>query len=318
MQSFIKKAILFSLYFLLIFGLVAMGYIVKYKITLNDIPAPHLSDSFSLNEKMEFLRKNKKEANIIAIGSSICLNNIHSETIVEKYSPETYLNTSSWGMNMEDNYLLLKMLCEIHVPAQVIIASNISEFQLPPKKTKYSILKNYVVASNFSAAWYHLKCFNLSYYVENFKYAKTVRSSKDDYAYLVYDKSGGVNLDDNNFKINKQRFNTDFETGKIIENNYYYIDSISAFCKTKHIALSFFQSPFRQGLYSKFDEKKLKELDTHVRKIETILKRDGHFFVNSNTVLWDDNLFVDGEHLNTTGAKAFTEYCLGQTLKFKK
>ena len=318
MRRFIIKIIIFSLYCILIFGLFAVGYILKYKVTLNDTPAPHLSNSFSLNEKLEFFRKTKKKADIITIGSSISLNNIHSKTIVEKFHTDAYLNAASWGMNMEDNYLLLKVLCEIHIPTQVIIASNISEFQLPSKKAKFSVLKKYLGSSDFVSKCYHLTCFSLSYYIEYFKYAKIVRHSKDDYAYLAFDKYGGINLDDHNFKINQQRWIADFETGQIIENNYSYIDSISAFCKAKRITLCYFQSPFREGLYSKFDEKKLNELGSLISKTEKILKRDGHFFINSNKVLWEDNLFVDGEHLHTKGAKAFTDYCLDQIINAKK
>lgn len=293
--------------------ILVIGYILTYKITVYDIPAPRLSDSFSLNEKIEFIRKNNKSAEIIAIGSSICLNNMHSKTIVQRLHSDSYLNTSSWGTTMQDNYLLLKILCEIHTPNTLILASNITEFQLPSKKIDSSLLKNYLISSDFISNLYYLKCFDLRYYIDNFKYAKKVRSSKNDYEYLVFDEHGGVNLDGTNFKIDMKRWNTGFESGEIIDDNYLYLDSISSFCKSNNIELLFFQSPFRNGLYSSFDNSKLAALKLHVRKIESILETDQHVFIDSNMHLWGDTLFIDGEHLSSKGAESFTEYCFDKT-----
>lgn len=313
MTHFLKKIFLFSFYCLLLTTALFIGYILKYGITLGDIPAPPLSDSFSLNEKLEFIRKTKKNEKIISLGSSICLNNIHSETIIRSFHSNSYLNASSWGMTMEDNYQLLKTLCKIHIPTTLIVASSITEFQLPPKKINYSALDNYLMSSDLTSSLYHGQYFNLRYYIENIKYAKKVRSCKNEYEYLLFDQYGGVNLDETNFKIDKKRWNADFECGKIIYNNYSYLDSISAFCKYNNITLLFFQSPFRSELYSNFDSNKLNELTIHINKIENILTRDKHTFINTNDTLWNDNLFVDGEHLNAAGAKLFTEYCFDKT-----
>ena len=318
MAHFIKKIITFFLYCLLLTAALFLCYILEYRITLNDIPAPHLSDSFSLNEKLSFIRKNKKTPQIIALGSSICLNNLDSKTITERLHSDSYLNASSWGMTMEDNYVILKILYKIHKPATLIIASNITEFQLSPKKINYSILKNYLLSSDLISNLYHLKCFDLRYYIENIKYAKKVRSCKNEYEYLVFDKFGGVNLDGTNFKIKANRWNADFECGKIIYNNYLYLDSISTFCKSKNIKLLFFQSSFRKGLYSHFDSSKVKELKAHIEKVEEILKRDDHIFINSCATLWNDDLFVDGEHLNIKGAKSFTEFCFDKIEDIRK
>ena len=312
MNDFLKKCSLFFLQFCLFTVIIIIVYILRYDITSNDIPAPRLSDSYSLNEKIEFLRKSKKNTAIITIGSSISLNNLHSETIKRKLHSDSYLNASSWGMNMQDNYSLLKVLHEVYHPNTIIIASSISEFELPPKQVDYPVVKNYLTSSNVVSDFYHLTCFNLRYYMKNFKYTKLVKSAKNQYEYLGFDENGGVNIDDNNFKIDSVRWDFDFNFKKIIPINYTYLDSISKFCKSNNIKLLFFQSPFRRGLYTKLDNKKLNEMELYINHVENILKKDKHMFINSNKILWADTFFIDSEHFNIKGAKNFTEYCFSQ------
>jgi hypothetical protein len=314
MNSFLKKIVLFSSLCIAL-SLVMIGvYVFKYKISTNDIPAPPLSDSYSLNEKIEFLRATKKDAQVLAIGSSIALNNLHSETVFERMhqNESDFLNAASWGMNMGDNYSLLKIINEVYHPEVLIIASSMSEFELPAKKADYKRMQKYLTAGDLESSLYHLTCFNLRYYMDNTKYKKFVRSVKNQYEYLVFDPHGGVNIDDTDFKIDQRRWKADFDKEKISVSNYDYVDSISAFCKLKNIKLLFFQSPLRKGIYSSLNEKKSSELHTHVDRIAEILKRDNHVLIDADKIVWDDALFIDGEHFSAKGAKAFTTYCFNQ------
>jgi hypothetical protein len=304
-----------ALFFLFctILSMIIVGvYVFRFKISKNDIPAPPLSDSYSLNEKIEFLRAAKKDAHVLAIGSSIALNNLHSETIAKRIHGGIFLNTSSWGMNMGDNYALLKAVYGVYHPDTLIIASSISEFELPAKKADYKRVQSYLTAGDFVADLYHVRCFNLRYYMDNAKYKKLVQSARNQYEYLVFDQYGGVNIDDKDFKIDQRRWKVDFDTKKISVSNYDYVDSISAFCKLKNIKLLFFQSPFRKGIYVNLGAKKSKELQTHVDRIATILKRDNQILIDADKVLWDDALYLDGEHFSAKGAQAFTTYCFDQ------
>lgn len=312
MSTFLKKIVLFLALCIFLSALIVGGYALKYHVSAKDFPAPPLSDSYSLNEKIEFLRTSKKDVSTIAIGSSIALNNLHSETIAKRIHGE-FLNTSSWGMNMGDNYELLKTLCKTYrYTNTVIIASSISEFELPAKKVEYDKVRNYLVAGKLAASMYHLTCFNIRYYMDNTQYKKLVTEQKNQYEYLVFDQYGGVNIDDTNFKRDERRWNASFEKERIIENNYDYVDSISAFCKAKNIRLIFFQSPFREGIYKNLNVEKSKQLQDHINRITTILQRDQHVFIDADKNNWKDSFFIDGEHLSATGAKVFTEYCFDQ------
>jgi hypothetical protein len=313
MYAFLKNTILFFSFWLSICICLIISYTTYYNISANDIPAPNISDSYSFNEKMQFLRNSPKKASIIGLGSSLCLNNLHSKTIIETLNSENYLNASSWGMSMEDDFFLLKVLTRVYHPTTLIITGSISDFEKSKISIRYTFLEDYLLSHKHSSIWYHYNFFNVPYYITNLKFAKQVRSASDKYEYLDFDPFGGVNLNDSCFKINDKRWNTVFEIGSTTPSSYEFLDSISVFCKQNKIKLLFFQSPIRNGLYSNFGNDKLTELTAHVNKIENILKRNGHIFINSNTLPWDDNLFVDGEHLNTKGAKLFTEYCFNKT-----
>lgn len=302
---------------LLLSGSMVGVYAIVYHVSFKHVPSPALSDSYSLNEKLEFLRSAKKDAHVLAIGSSIALNNLHSETIANRISGNGFLNTSSWGMNMGDSYLLLKAICEVYHPDTLIVASSISEFEMPAKRADYDLIEKYVTAGDFRASLYHIQCFNLRYYMDNVKYKKLVTSVKNQYEYLVFDQYGGVNIDDTNFEIDQRRWKADFDKKRMNANNYDYVDSISSFCKSKNIKLLFFQSPFREGIYTKLNDEKSNDLRAHVNRIGAILERDKHVLIDADKVLWNDSLFIDGEHFSAKGAKTFTTYCFDELKSVK-
>src|SRR3954462_10877396 len=100
MSSFLKKIVLFFSLCILLSMIIIGGYAFKYHVSCKDFPAPALSDSYSLNEKIEFLRTTEKNIPTLAIGSSIALNNLHSETVAKRIPGGKFVNASSWGMNM--------------------------------------------------------------------------------------------------------------------------------------------------------------------------------------------------------------------------
>ena len=312
MSDFLKKLGLFSLLCFVISILVLIGYKAMYKISADDIPAPPISDSYSLNEKVEFLRKARKDVSVFALGSSIALNNFHTQTARKLLKSDAFLNAASWGMNMQDSYLFLKVLQEIYHPDTVILIGSVPDFERADKQTDYSLMKKYILSEDFMAGWYYLKCFNLRYYLDNTKYKKHVRSDAHTYEYLIFDPHGGINLDGTDFKIDQKRWEESFDHMLIDSLNYQYLDSISVFCRKNEITLLYFQSPLREGVYTRLDVGKATALSAHLKYVEYILSKDQNIFVDGNKVLWSDSLFLDGSHLNAKGAEAFTTYSFNQ------
>ena len=309
MTKLLKMIALFFCFSLALSICIITWFAFTNKLTINDIPAPNLSDSYSYNEKMRFLQHHKMKIQILTLGSSMSLYNVHSKTITEKLKSDSYLNASSWGMTMKDDFYLLKILSHVYSPRILIIASNRSDFTRRDKDVKYSVLPHYLHSKERYSFLYYAQCFNLKYYTTNSIVTKKVRSCKTDYDYLVFDTYGGVNFDSSHFNIIAAKWNEDFLSKIILSYQYAYLDSISLFCKNNNIKLLFMESPYRKGLYDNFDKIKLKALTSHATMIEKILKRGHHIFVDANKVFWEDCFFVDGTHLNTEGARYFTEYC---------
>jgi hypothetical protein len=315
MNKFLKKLVLFFGFVSVALFFLSASCFFYFGNTLNDIPPPHISNNYSFNEKMEFLRKAKKKADIIAIGSSVSLNNLYSQTIINEFHSTSFLNTAAWGISMKNNFYLIKVLNEIYKPSTVIIASSIKDFSAIEQKVNYDRLSSFLYTNGISVIGYHLKNFSFRYYLTNYGYAKKVRTNSTDYEYLGFDKYGTVNYDSTGFNINTIRWNTDYLTTEIETSSYAYLDSLSQFCKSHQIKMLFFQSPYRVGLYSTFDSTKINTLKKHITRVETILKKNNQIFVNATEITWEDNLFIDGAHFNKYGAKCFTEYCFDKVHK---
>lgn len=315
MPEFIKQAFLFACYLFAASACLFLSYLWYTAINTRNSPAPNLSDSYTYNEKMRFLHTHTINTDIIATGSSMSLNNLSSEVITQKLHSGSYLNTASWGMSMKDDFLLLKILTAVNKPRTLIIASNVLDFATPDKKVHYGILQDYLASDEAVSCTMMLKTFDLKYYIRNFNLAKKLRASSNNYQYLGFDKYGAVSYDAYNFLIAHRRWNEDFLNLTLLPEQYRYLDSIAVFCRSENINLLFFQSPIRQGLYTALSREKTTTLHTHIDRIQNILAKYDHVFVNATSTTWNDSLFVDGIHLNSTGARLFTSYCLDRSRK---
>ncbi len=301
MQRFCKKITFFLSYFILLSGIIISILTFTYHVSFEDLPAPNISNSFSLNDKLDAIRNRKSD--IIAIGSSITLNDLSSEVVVQNLKDTTFLNIAAWGLNMMDSYRLLQSYCMMHTPRILIISSSMTDFYLDPKVFNTVEVGNYLSTKN---SWkYYIKNFNLKYYMQNALNRKKYKASNNIYESLIYDKYGSVLLNPVGFQIDSERWNVAFKKPPL-ERNYNYLDSISIFCKSRNIKLLFFQSPVRKGLFDKMDHT---ALNTHISRVTAILSKNHNLFVNSTVTDWDDSLFVDAIHLNTNGANLYTQYC---------
>ncbi len=310
MKTFLKNIFLFFAFSLLLFICILFCYVLKTGVTIHEIPPPYLSNSYSFNDKVLF--SHNKKADILAIGSSMSLNNLDSHTIIEELNTNSYLNIGAWGLCMKDCFQLLKIYTAIHQPKTCIISSNLTDFEQKMINIKYEGLKDFLLSDTNQIYKYHLKYFNARYYSKYFGYSKIVKQQKDIYEFLGYDEYGAVLFDSLHFNKSIYRWlNPGFE--KLHENQYVYLDSISIFCKSNNIQLLFFQSPFRAGLYKESVPRlNIAKINEHIQRVKKIITDNGHEFVNSNNNTWEDNLFVDGIHFNSIGAKLYTEYCFKQ------
>ncbi len=260
---------------------------------------------------MLFLKENgtDNELDVMAIGSSMSLNNIHSRSMVDRYGPE-YLNISSWGQTIEEDYELLKIFAPRFKPKTLVISSNFMDFENNPITIKYNLLDTYVFENK------PLSGFDLRYNIKNAEDYRLYLKEKNGYKYLDYDENGGINLEPKDFKIESGRWNgRQIGESSLDSKHYRYLDSISNFCRSNDISFLFVQAPFRNGFYNELKGYQIDSLQNHVNRTKAILYRYGHQYVNSLDYSWPDSLFVDYSHFNEVGAKKYTELFLGQTDK---
>ncbi len=305
MTLFLKKILLFCFFVgtLSFCAFTILAFV--FELSFKNLPPPELTNSYSLNDKLRFT-KNKKAAEILCIGSSMSLNNLDSDVITDKLKTRSYLNLSSWGLSIQDNYELLKIYTSLYPhPKVLLISSNVIDFTTEKKKYDVKELKEYLRSAD---DWkYHLKHFNLKYYLTTFRYCKKTKSSKDFHGSLVYDPYGAVILDAQNFKKDTSRWNSYNLVAPKTELNYNYLDSISSFCAQNNIRLFFINAPIRSKL---LDEAKMKIVTAHTLKINKLLSNNHQQFINSYQLSWHDSLFVDATHFNSIGASRYTKFFL--------
>ena len=307
MQTFIKKTLFF------IGGITTLS-IVFFTLWFNyySTPSPNLSNSISLNAKVQFLKNNFSIANIdiLAIGSSMSLNNINSTSITKTHSNKKYLNLSSWGLSMEETFNLLKIYNKKYHPKTIIISSNYTDFKSSSQRIKYNLINEFLTSKK--SIIYNLKFWNFRQAIRESRLLGMYKNDNTIYRSLKFDKNGGVNYPGANFHIDAKRWNGDLNKNKIDIIQYSYLDSITNFCTSNRLNFVFVQSPFREGYYSKIKKEDLTFIKNHIDQVEKILNCTNAIFVNSLNEQWNDNLFVDFSHLNKEGSQVYTEYFLKQ------
>jgi hypothetical protein len=313
MKKFIIGLCVFSLVFLGISLLLAFAFLKYHKLNvLDDLPPPNLTDSYSLNEKLRFLRNKPKDAKVIALGSSMTLMNLNSAVVVKAIGNKKYLNAGSWGASMTDSYRLLKVLGKVYPLKTLIMSSNVIDFQHGVKHADYQVIEDYLYPEKFRPDKYYLHNLNMNYFINNYPYTRLVRTHPHDYFYLKFDPYGAVQLEGKNFNITKDRWELAFRGDDVPVAQYQYLDSISSYCLHNGIELIFFQNSYRLKKKLSFDKKRLKMISDHVKKVSAILARDHHTFVDAGNRDWNDNLFVDAIHLNREGTEQVTTYWFEQ------
>jgi hypothetical protein len=313
MKKFLLNLLFFSVVFLSISLLLAFTFLKYHHLdALDDLPPPNLTDSYSLNEKLRFLRGRSKDAEVIALGSSMTLMNLNSEVVVKAIGNKKYLNAGSWGASMTDCYRLLKVLGQTYPMKTLIMSSNVIDFQHGVKHADYGVIADYLNPEKKRLVPYYLHNLSMNYFINNYPYTRLVRTHPHDYFYLRFDPYGAVQLEGKNFNITKDRWELAFRGDTVPAEQYEYLDSISSYCRNTGIKLIFFQNSYRLKKKMTFDKKRLKMISDHVQKVSAILARDHHSFVDAGNRDWDDKLFVDAIHLNREGTEQVTAYWFDQ------
>ena len=265
-----------------------------------------ITNSYSLNEKL--YRLPYGAIDIIAIGSSMTLNNLYSKSISNKFTNSSYYNLSSWGLRFRDVNKLMPIYVEMYHPKRVIIVSNVIDFtEQGGNKLDPSLIKRYLISTRRKN--YILTNFNLNYLINRSLDNRYNLIHSDVYSSLKYDEYGGVVFQENDFKISQRRWGNKPDFTKIVEINYVALAELCSFLKEKKIKLIFIQSPLRDELV---DGKYIDALQDHRIKVKKIVLKSGHVFVDTTVYNWPSKYFVDSVHLSNIGSRRLTNIFLNE------
>lgn len=296
MRSFLKKFVVFIV-------IPFVGIMIFILVKRDDIPAPKLTWSYSLNEKL--FAFDNYNCDYLCIGSSIALNNVNSEAVAEGLATDRYFNFASWGTRTVDLYPFLKVYLDKYHPKLIFLASNIMDFEpteqdLEADQIRERILYPYA----FITPSYYLIHFDLHYYYKYYKLNKLYKFTDTINQSMKFDRYGGVPLNTKQeIPAYDEYWNKKLDFSLIAEKNYQYLDSISKMLSEKGIKFVFVQAPLRGGLT---DDEYWKEIDIHKDKVRRILNKYNQLFVDEADHKWPDSLFFDYAHFRRSGAKLFS------------
>ena len=302
MTKFFKNILVFVAGFIPLV-LVSM-YIYVRAVDIKYIPPVRVSNSVSFNDKILFCHK--KTANTVSIGSSMTLNNINSESIVGFMKSDSYLNMGSWGLCIEDVYVLLTEYAKVKKPSVIFLTGCMEDFA--KKEITYNNPDDIAKILNTDyMLFYYLKYPDVKYYITGVTYYKELKNLDTTYESLKYDKYGQVKYPTKNFDFTLSRWNHVITNTVLDEKNYDYLDSIASFAHKKNITLYYIQTPTRKGITDSIDRRKLQD---HTNRIAKVFIKYNQLFIDTNDKIWEDSLFTDATHMNSEGAKIFTDYFL--------
>nr|WP_294793102.1 hypothetical protein [uncultured Mucilaginibacter sp.] len=272
---------------------------------------PFITNSISFDAKLKFIKEKKiRQADLIAIGSSMTLNNLSSETIKDSLTT-SYFNFASWGLQMKDINQLVVNYISKYKPQYILVVSSITDFRNDELSTT---IQNYLNTDQ-----YIRDNFEGYFYIKNFNSIASIRSREkercrsslitaNDYTSLNFDEYGGVllNISKQNISLNRWNDHSPFPT-KSTPGHYRALMSLSAYLKMEHIKFIFVQAPIKQQYVNTLASQQA--VYNHITKCKNIIEKDSGIYLNFNGVVpfMSDSLFVDQFHLSSAGATIFTK-----------
>lgn len=280
----------------------------------DNMPAPMLSNSFSLDEKFRYLRLNKRyQADYVVLGSSTGLANIHSETMMSYPKiNQNYLNYSAWGLNITGKLYYWNFLKEIVHPKVMIIPIDLNEFNSWEDKTpdfKQKDVKRYLDGAN--PVWFYLK-YHKNGFVERLRKVIGYREINDTQLSTKFDQAGGVPLNvTKESRITRKKWKDRLSAERYTEQAYIDLDQLLSSLKQKGIIAVIVEQPLRE--HYRESESEFGFIEDHWDKVSAIAKQNRAYFFNMQDILPEDaSLFSDSGHMNWWAAEEFTKKLLKQ------
>jgi len=293
-----KKPVSIFIYKVLLF---VVPVLVVFEILFRLGCYPVITDSTFFDLKMMGIQKHPiKNVQLLAIGSSVALNDLNSEIIVQNLNMP-YYNFASWALQMADTENLLKGFVKKYNPKYVILCSSLGDFKKKQNDTYLNYLnESDYIRDNFPEFFY-FKSYSSVYRIIRRKYKSFP---------LNLDKWGAVSLQEkqkntNNTTEDEWNKHQVFPTAYTLY-NYQKLDTLSAFLKQQNVKLIFIQVPIEKSYAGTAANKQ--KMESHFSQCRSIVEKHGGIYLNYyNTTIFADSLFRDQIHLQGMGATVLTK-----------
>ena len=100
------------------------------------IPAPRLTANVAINEQIHRIAgMPEAKADVLALGSSMTLNNLASAPVTEHFGTTRYVNAGAWGFSAGELVHVAPVLVEHLKPHTMIVVTNLMDFLALPTLT---------------------------------------------------------------------------------------------------------------------------------------------------------------------------------------
>ena len=267
------------------------------------LPPPPFTGSISFDEKAMWIAKRLKEpCDILAIGSSMTMNNLDSSA----FAGQDFINASSWGMKIEQTDYFVDLLLNYWSPKTLIVVTAPIDFEGDYRGKKIfdrEKLKRFFDSGDLFRA--HLDYLSAHYLLGTMSEVRRDRVGRKTYYSLDFDEGGSVPLDlmTEDFERLDDRWNKSLaQEEAIVEASYLGLQSLAKRCQDKGIRLLLVQSPIREDIMTEKDTAFLAK--THWPRLAKICHESSGAFHNFHgTLAMTEGDFADSTHLSRSGAR---------------
>ena len=271
---------------------------------------PRFSNSISYDAKLAFLDQTHllDDSDTLVIGSSMALNNINGVTLEENSTQiHKVANLGSWGLEPFQTLQLLKSV-DLRNIKTIIYSVQYADFSqviqkhiYNQKEVKKFLNHKLVLTPYFKRFTSAREDFGL------YNDFNTVYHNPQDYHSLVFDRTGSAPLDIPKEDIDQKRWAGEKWLNEPLNPKAYSsLKSIIYLAQDHHIKLIVARSPIRKAVLSTRPEatKRVKDFST---MLQNLAKRKHIIYLDlSKKIPWNDEDFVDFEHLDVEGTILYT------------
>lgn len=270
--------------------------------------SPVLTESISYDLKLGFAAsQNAQHYEIISIGSSITLNNLHSETLLKAFpAGASYLNLASFNASISNSLAILQAVVPRYQPQTIVMMSNHIDFENEKWQGLSSSQTNLFLDQEW-LPYFYWRRFNLYQLLQRRRRTRRFMSEARAQMQQQFrmDAHGGVPLRVSKTNLNPNRQNTAPIT-EIDSSQYQALAEISNFLQQANIQLIFVQSPLK---HSNCQSDSCQSFQAaHINRTRQIIAGAGHHFIDLyHDFSLPDSVFCDELHLNHQGPQLATQ-----------